>query len=197
MILCIYLHIDGHKIAKKISKQITQQTKKVNVVLGHYNAAAVVLGCSPISFSTVTSPDASFWKSSFGDCSKAGISSDVQNDLIHNYLLFERSSEELGLLKQDIDNTLKYYNFERKILLESLQQLECQLSSAYLNGCAALLKQRLLQVNNLIDKATDTISMMNGPAICTYDNRSRAEAYDSDSDDSLFSDDDDDDVDFV
>ena len=181
--------IDGHKIARRISKQITQQTKKLKVALGYYNAASVVLdpSCSPVSFSAITSTDSSFWRTSFSDCRKAP--SDVQHDLIHNYLLLKRSGEELELLKQDVDNTLRYYSFESKVLLELLQQLECQSSSAYLNGCAAMLKQRLMQVHQLIGKATDTISVMNDPVICTSDNRSRADGYDSDSDDSLYSDD--------
>ena len=75
------------------------------------------------------------------------------------------------------------------VLLESLQQLQYQsamLSSAYLNGCAALLKQRLMHVHELTSKATAVLCAMSDP-----DQANSAGTYDNDSA-SLLSDDDDD-----
>ena len=150
----VLFYTDGHKIAQKLSKQINQQTKQLHSALDRYNMASSVLNpsSSPVPFSAVLSLDAPFWKSStslscFGNTI---ISSDTRQEVIQNYLLSKRSNEELKLLRQDVNYTLEYYNRKRKLLSESINELQCSttvsMSSAYHSGCLCLLKQQMTQV---------------------------------------------------
>ena len=146
---------------------------------------------SPVPFSAVLSLDAPFWKSStslscFGNTI---ITSDTRQEVIQNYLLSKRSNEELKLLRQDVNCTLEYYNRKRKLLSESINELQCSttvsMSSAYHSGCLCLLKQQMTQVECLASKATETLCVLKEQTTAMI-----TEQYDSDSDfdDSLTSD---------
>lgn len=87
MTLFIIHIIDGHKIATKLSKQITKQTKQVKIALENYNKASAVLDCEAVAFSDVIDLDSSFWKSSY--CSLLAavkIPAGDRHDLIHSYI---------------------------------------------------------------------------------------------------------------
>ena len=84
---------------------------------------------------------------------------------------------------------MQYYNRKRKLLSESINELQCSttvsMSSAYHNGCLCLLKQQMTQVECLASKATETLCVLKEQTTAMI-----TEQYDSDSDfdDSLTSD---------
>ena len=112
--------------------------------------------------------------------------------MIHNYLLAKRSSEELELLRQDLNNTLEYYNSKCKVLSETINKLEYSpvvpSSFTYHSGCLCLLKQLLTQVKWSASKATEVLSVLKEQ---TRTIQEQDDESDSDLDDFLICDSDD------
>lgn len=150
---------DGHKIAQRLSKQISRQTKHVKKALDDYNRASAVLNqdSEDILFSAVIAPDSSFWNSTYSRSltSFSTIPAGDRHDLIHSYLLFERSTEELDLLKNDIDNFSRYYSNRKLMLQEKVQELQelTDHDTAYKRGSICLLKQCIAQEEQQVSMA--------------------------------------------
>ena len=126
--------------------------------LDEYNRASAVLqeDSEDVLFSVVVAPDSSFWNSySHSLTSFSTIPAGDRHDLIHSYLLFERSTEELDLLKNDIDNFSRYYSSRKLILQEKVQQLQelTEHDTAYKRGSICLLKQCIAQEDDQVSMA--------------------------------------------
>ena len=137
---------DGQKIAKRLSSQIGLEMK-ISGILKQYSALmAKNHRQSSIELSIVLDLSSSFWVSSDNDESSEP-SIHVKQAVVQNYLLIQRSSEELMLLDQEMHNTLQY--FEKRMVcikakIEDLNQAEEQ--TCYSRGAVCLLSKLLTKV---------------------------------------------------
>lgn len=139
-IIVLMCNVDGQKIAKKMSKQITKQTSTINNIVKKVNNARSVIDSSsgPVDISDVLKPDGSFWKSA--KMYNESIPSDVKHEVIQNYLLLERSKEEITLLNCDVGNMVDYYHTQESIFTTKIIQLvKNEVPSLYNRGCISLL----------------------------------------------------------
>jgi len=58
-----FYHLDGQKIAKKLSRGISKETNRTRQLLDEYNATLQAQGCfAPVSVSDVLSLSSKFWQ---------------------------------------------------------------------------------------------------------------------------------------
>ena len=100
------MYTEGHKIAKKLSIQITKETQKFNALLQEYNTCHVATtgDCCTLSFADaidscklaqILNPHSSY--------------STAKQELIEAYLLLTRGGEEIHMLECDMKNVISYY----------------------------------------------------------------------------------------
>ena len=102
--------IDGQKIAKRLAKNITKETRKATHLVQEYNNQCIEES-SPISLVDVLSPDSTFW-----NAEARSESFRVRREIIEAFLRMERSTEELELLKSEMKSTMQYWLLNRKFV---------------------------------------------------------------------------------
>ena len=126
MIYCVLsLHTDGQKMAKKLSIQISKETKCVKRLLTEYNAC-----CQ--SFSEPETEQINFPQAL--DSSKVGetlqnygvsctIASGRRREIIDAYLALTRSKEDISMLIQEAENIVTYYQKRRKVIVKEIEHV--------------------------------------------------------------------------
>ena len=88
-----------------------------------------------------------FWKS-FPNVScpaTASIPIPLKQEIIRSYVLLERSSEEIGMIEQEMDSTVKYEAQRMCFLLEQIHDLREGPKSSPNTGAMAVLQNQYLQ----------------------------------------------------
>lgn len=154
--MIIFAHADGQKIAKRLSIQIGMEMKKISSILKQYSTL-FASSQSPLQLSTVLEPSSTFWVSADNDQSPKSSSIFLKQSIIQNYLLVQRSSEELKLLDQDMHNTLLYFK-QRVICLKAKIEHLSQEQTCFSKGAVCLLSNLLDKVNFQLLFATSQFS---------------------------------------
>jgi len=110
---CFFYHLDGQKIAKKLSRGISKETNRARQLLDEYNATLQAQRCfAPVSVSGVLSLSSKFWQD--GDVLQKGheeVPFTIQKDIRH--LRIKRASEikleYLHRKKESINNQITIY----------------------------------------------------------------------------------------
>ena len=108
--------IDGQKIAKRLAKNITKETRKATHLVQEYNNQCIEES-SPISLVDVLSPDSTFW-----NAEARSESFKVRREIIEAFLRMERSTEALELLKSEMKSTMQYWLFRIQTLKQKVRQ---------------------------------------------------------------------------
>ena len=137
--------VDGQKIAKRLSKNITKETGTARNILVDYNSVLSTFGKETCSLQEVLCPDAKFWEQS--ELSTMATTWDTKKDLIQAYLMLKRSEEELALLEKEKLNTLEYWSKLKTVINQYL--LSFQPSDKHSIGVIALLKTRLCDAERI------------------------------------------------
>lgn len=133
---------DGQKIAKKLCSSIAKETKRCRSILGDFNACILELnGDAPVVLSDVLSLTSKFWNQPSSRISAHKVPWKAKEEVIQAFLLFKRSGEELGLLKEDMMCTLRYWCQRLNIITEKLTELDCMEEDLYLRGAKCMLEQ--------------------------------------------------------
>ena len=141
---------DGQKIAKRLSSQISKQMSKIVCLLKELNHITVSLTGQDDSLplSVILDPSSQFWLPAESDHSSSGVSTHIKQTVIHNYLQFQRSAEELQILRQDMHNTLQYHQQRVSCLQVKIKQLNhADEQTPFTKGAICLLSK-------LLDKVT-------------------------------------------
>jgi len=109
--------VDGQKIAKKLSVQISKETKKIKSLLPEYNACQVVIGGDSAPLLLLEALDPSLLAAVLKPNSSLPFVS--KRKLIDAYIMMKRSSEEISMLDTEMENTTQYY-LDRKNTLQKL-----------------------------------------------------------------------------
>ena len=128
---------DGQKIAKKLSVQITKETQKLKVLLREYNSFCNAAGEDGDRLSIADAVDSVRLAQILTPRSRCY--SEKKEELIEAYLLLCRSSEELDMLRCDMQNAINYYENRVKVLETTIEgQLEVP-QQCKRGACALLL----------------------------------------------------------
>lgn len=176
-------YADGQKIAKKLSVQISKETKNIKALLPVYNACQLVIGggisvsmneaLDPFALSTVLHSKSSICKS--------------KRELIDSYIMVKRSSEDILMLDIEMKNTIQYYENRKKTLLQLIASLSLR-EDPFGKGAVALLRKLCIEVDKQISECSELFAITDSgwPLIINQD--------ESDSDLDSYSDESDDDV---
>ena len=141
--------LDGQKIAKRLSVQVSKETKRIRNLLQHYNHSNISLEMpegSNILLENVFDLKVPFWKScpNVSCPATTSIPIPLKQEIIRSYVLLERSSEEIGMIEQDMDSTVKYEAQRMCFLLERIHELREGPKSSLNSGAMAVLQNQYL-----------------------------------------------------
>ena len=102
---CYLLHADGQKIAKKLSRQVTSETKRLRTLLEEYNTCQLVVSSSLIQ---ITLDEALDPEVLFSKLHADTTSSKPHQDILEAYLQMKCSNEEIVLLESEMANTIHF-----------------------------------------------------------------------------------------
>ena len=175
-------HADGQKIAKRLSVQISKETTKVSKALENYNSSS----SQSASSAMVLDPSSAFWVAPDHTSSIL-----FKQPVINNYLLRQRSTEELQILRQDMHNTLLYFEKKLKCIKDKLDVLKVGISTPFTRGAIALLyrlqnktSNRLQHAINLFGKLIDVTCFEQPPSYVNEDLEKPEWSSDDDDDES-------------
>lgn len=147
-----YWFSDGQKIAKKLSIQISKETKGIMKLLQQYNACHDIE--SSLAINEALDPSLISIKLQKYGTSGHMIADGKKRDVIDAYLMYTRCQEEIQLLMDEAKNVVEYYDRKRNILINLIQSKDD--SSQHARGTKALLHQMLTQVDLCLSKSRRT-----------------------------------------
>ena len=199
--LCILYHFDGtccvtippyitngQKIARRLSISITKETGNARKLLSDYCAASSLVGSSiEVTLAEVLSPDSDFWKTpppqTLSPHLSQDLSWDVKKDITQAYLLIKRSEEELDLLSEEKNNVLSYWVKQKVIINQEIHDVAEDSCTPHSTGSVALLKKRLLEVEQKHSSSLSLFSSLDdqAPSVTVEENWSPYEDSDLES----------------
>ena len=156
LINCYY--IDGQKIAKKLSLQISKESSKIQSLLKEYNSCELP---SPHANSLSTSDV--FNPSILEDQLKqlgtwCSVASGEKREIIDSYLILCRSQEEISMLQEDADNCVTYYKNREDVILQEINKHS--LETLFDKGAVALLHSLLAENSLLLNESVHAVEVM-------------------------------------
>ena len=101
--------VDGQKIAKKLSRQVTSETKRLRTLLEEYNICQLVVNSSSIQITLDEALDEALDPEILSSKLHADTtSSKPHQDILEAYLQMKRSNEEIVLLESEMANTIHF-----------------------------------------------------------------------------------------
>ena len=144
---------DGQKIAKKLSLQISKETKKIKELLPEFNACHVVVSKhEPLQLQEVL------------DSSKLTTivhphSSSSKRELIDAYFTIKRADEEISMVAMEMTYTRQHYVHEISAVQNCIQQYSKK-TDAFSRGSVALLHGLLTKLNIRVIEIHDLFSVI-------------------------------------
>lgn len=127
------------KIAKKLSRQVTNETKRLTTLLEEYNICQSIISSSSTQITLDEALDSAVLSSKLHTDTTL---SKPQQDIIEAYLQMKRSNEEIVLLENEMVNTIQFYAEQRKsllMLIDRMKQAQISESNPFNRGAIALL----------------------------------------------------------
>ena len=156
--LSIIIILDGQKIAKRLSANISKETKSIRKLVDEYNSIATSTNDShiPVNMSDAMALDSAFY-CPFTDTSK--LPWNKQKDIISAYLLVKRSEEELVLLQTEMQNVLAYCTQCKEKISQQINNTRAK-EDQYSRGMTALLSRLFSDVDIYHAKVKATFATM-------------------------------------
>ena len=146
---CHLLLVDGQKIAKKLSRQVTSETKRLRTLLEEYNICQLVVNGSSTQITLDEALDPEVLSSKLHADTT---SSKPHQDILEAYLQMKRSNEDIVLLESEMANTIHFYAEQRKVLLmliDQMKQAQISESNPFSRGAIALLHSLFRRIDKL------------------------------------------------
>ena len=147
--------VDGQKIAKKLSQQITKEMKALRKLVEEYNSCGDQY-TSELTFSDALDPVVIATRLENVGITTSGILG-KRRELIDSYLLLCRSKEELALLEEDINCSVMYYRERQSTITREIESAEGL--DLYIQGKRALL-HNLLEENRLLLQKSEHVQFV-------------------------------------
>lgn len=141
-------YADGQKIAKKLSVQLSKETRNLKVLLEEYNACQTISSESTLhpyltmndilessTLAKMLNPTLTMYKPD-------------RHEIINAYLMLTRSHEDMEMLQGEMENVLQYY--DERVDANAIQKIrdDCRLD----RGAHALLHKMLGDTHQLLAK---------------------------------------------
>ena len=134
--MCHVHFVEGQKIAKKLSLQISKETKKIRELLPEFNACRSVSSeCAPLEMEEALDPTT---LTTIVDTSV----SHSKREFIDTFLRIRRSDEEIAMLTMEMNCTVAHYEHEVQAVLNCIESYT-QKRDAFSRGAIALLRSLL------------------------------------------------------
>ena len=154
-------HIEGQKIAKKLSTQISKEGKLIRSLLEEYNACRITNDTDSAEFTISEVFDPSILENKLQSlgiwCSLA---SGERREIIDSYLILCRCQEEIAMLQEDAKNIVAYYENGKKVLHEEIQGQSSNVQSSYSKGATALQYNALTETSRLLHQSIHTAELI-------------------------------------
>ena len=160
MILTSFDFLDGQKIAKKLSVQISKETKKIKVLIPDYNTCRTIQGEAMISLQEALDPVAL----SQTMYSESLHPSKSRQEITDAYLMIKRTTEEISMLRNDIFHTIKYYDDLKNAVEKALLPLSVE-QDCFSRGAVSLLKSKKEQIQRMkeeLDRMNSSFQAIHG-----------------------------------
>ena len=163
-----FVVLAGQKISKVLSRNIDSKVASIRKIVREYNRRiAFKLKIMPEDVQCIRYEDAIDLESEIYQDLPNSIADDVPKDVkrraVELYVANKRAKEEVILCKEDMGNTLHSLNAERKKVSLTIDMLKGRGSvSNYILGAISLLKDKLLELDNLIKCYSDLFLESNG-----------------------------------
>ena len=146
---------DGQKIAKKLASGISKEMRRIRTLLDECNAVnSQIQDCVPYTITKVSSPDSDFWKQKERVNTatiERGILWTVQRNIAQAFLLMKRSSEEMVLLKEDMQRVQLYWAKRQKYIQNQINSLSDE--TFYNQGLRSLLRKAMWETEYNLEKS--------------------------------------------
>lgn len=157
---CI-LCLDGQKIAKKLSKQITGS---IRVTISKYNQLCLQTGMNELSICDVLNVNSHIWSCSGNSESESPhIPMDVTHDVSQAYFELNRSDEELALLKSEMMSFSCYYKSKTTVIDSTISALRNKEQSMLQQGSIAFLIKLRWSMELLLNSAENCFDVYLNP----------------------------------
>ena len=172
------------KIAKKLSIQITKETKQLQVLVQEYNTCLTLCNnthLQQIDMQEVKDPSVLQSKLTLTTVLHHGtLSSSKKLDIINAHLMVTRAKEEMLLLKEQMFNTLMYYNNMSDAVELALREIsEEAFQNNFTRGCIALLTNKRMEINRHL-KLCSIFPLDGSTLVENQDNMASDDSSDSD-----------------
>ena len=136
--------------------------KRIRTILEEYNAVCgQTLKCLPYDIMEVLSPDSNFWKQEENTFPTTGkLPWSVQRSISQAFLVFKRASEEMDLLKKDMERVLSYWKERHKCIERQISAFQSINSDLYSRGAQSLLGKLMWETQVMWDKSNDLFTLV-------------------------------------
>ncbi|KAJ7351808.1 hypothetical protein OS493_035533 [Desmophyllum pertusum] len=145
-------YAEGHALAKRLSKQITQATNSMKTAVDEFNKLECSSSCSlprSVEFDSVKNPDSDIWLQidSLGSTSPIPIT--IKRKAVDLYNLVDRGKEEITLLQSEMKNTIDHFIEQHRIFVSSVvDEISLQSCSAETRGKDILIRMKTLAIES-------------------------------------------------
>lgn len=146
--------LDGHKIARKLSKQISAITKVLKSILADYNSECPIIGESQVPLLDALNPSSPIWCNINDSEADDGIPLILKQNIVHCYLTKKRCEEEINIISIELNNLKSYYTHQIILVNETLQVMDQ--TSLLEKGYVALLNQLKWRYEVLLQKCCNS-----------------------------------------
>ncbi len=115
---------DGQKIAKKLSIQISKETKNIKSLLPIYNSCK-----STLEYGKLLSIPEALDPSTYSTILSTPHFSESKQQLIEAFLMMKRSTEEIIMLRTEMKNTAHHYKKKQLIIIQVIDSMATKCDS--------------------------------------------------------------------
>ena len=151
---------EGQKIAKKLSIQVSKETRTLRALLEEYNTCQAISRDSSSSLTLHDVLDSSVLAKILNP--KLSTYRPDRQQITSAYLMLTRSHEEMEMLQSDMKNVVLYYETRAKAIEDTIKE-PCQLGPLYVRGAHALLQNMLPEANVQLAKCKQLFATCNTP----------------------------------
>lgn len=146
-----FFNLEGHVLAKRLSKQISQTTKSMRTAVDEYDR----LECSThwplprsLEFDEVKNPEADFWLRSEFMGSTSLVPITIKRKAVDLYNLVDRAKEEVTLLQSEMKNVIDHFSGQHVIFFSSLTDATSRSISTESKGRDVYIRMKLLSLES-------------------------------------------------
>ncbi len=152
--------LDGQKIAKKVSSQISKESKLIRSCVEDYNACLMEEDSQPaIAVEEVLDPVTFESRLAVLGVWCQGTLPE-KRDVMDSYLMLCRSKEELCMLMEEVQIMIIFYDKRKTSLQKSIANLSSGIETEYSRGISALLHVLMEDAASLSEQAQNALELM-------------------------------------